>query len=338
MLQLNNNTPLAAQLALFPNEQGIESLYIIVKATFDMGPQWTLADEQLPPCAADEHWTDDTASSSLKVASEFHTGKSATDIILQGHAWTPHGREVEQMDVSLVLGNLSKTIRVQGDRQWHNGGITRPRPFASMPLVYERAFGGVHREADRVIASEERNPVGCGFTGRRKAKEVQGEPLPNLEDPGHLIQSPGDTPPPTCFAYVAPSWQPRRSFAGTYDEAWQKTRAPYLPTDFNPRFFNMAHPDLVYTGYVQGGEPVQITGVSPAGPLVFNLPLVGLAASVRVRNRIERPGFNLETVLIEPDNKSLSLTWRAAMPCDKEALKIREVTVNLTRGQGQQAA
>lgn len=338
MLQLKNQTPFAAQLALFPDAQGVDSLYIIVKATFNIGPQWTLAEEQQPPQAADEYWSDDPATSSLKLASDFHIGKPATDIIMLGHAWAPHGREVQQMDVSLTVANVNKVIRVFGDRQWHNGTMTAAKPFSSMPLVYEKAFGGIHRQDNQIIAAEERNPVGCGFTGKRSAKEVQGEALPNLEDPRQLIQQVGDVVNPACFGFIAPSWLPRRSFAGTYDEHWQKSRAPYLPTDFNPRFFNMAHPDMVYPGYLFGGESVQIVGVNPGGPLTFNLPVVGLAATVAVSKRTERPQFNLETLLVDADKMQLSLVWRAAMSCDKEALKIREVVVNLSQSQGQRAA
>ena len=46
MLQLNNLTPFAADIATFPNEQGIDSLYVIVKATFIMGEPLCLADQQ----------------------------------------------------------------------------------------------------------------------------------------------------------------------------------------------------------------------------------------------------------------------------------------------------
>jgi len=338
MLQLKNNTPFAAQLALFPNHQGVDTLYIIVRASLNIGPKWTLSDEQKPPAAADEHWGDDPATSSLKQASEMHIGKPATDIIMTGHAWSPEGRETSQLDVSLAVGSVNRTVRVFGDRQWHDGGISQPRPFTSMPLVYERAFGGLHKENDQIIAGEARNPVGCGFIGKRKPAVVNGEPLPNLEDPRQLLQRAGDVVAPSGFGFIAPSWQPRLSYAGSYDEHWQKTRAPYLPLDFDLRFFNMAHPELIYPGYLQGGEPVQITGVNPQGPLAFELPLIGLAASVAVKNRVEKPVFNLETLLIEPDELKLIMTWRAAMICDKEALKVREVSVNLSRVQDRKVA
>ena len=100
----------------------------------------------------------------------------------------------------------------------------------------------------------------------------------------------------------------------------------------------MAHTDLIYPGYLIGGEPVKINGVHPKGALAFNLPVVGLTADVNIKSRTENPMFNLETVLIEPDQFQLSMTWKAALPCDKEILKINEVVINLANGQCQQAA
>jgi hypothetical protein len=338
MLQLKNNTPFAAQLALFPDQQGVDTLYIMVKATFNIAQQWTLADEQLPPQGEDEYWGDDPLRSSIKSASDMHIGKPATDIILTGHARALHGHEVRQMDVDLSVAKVNKTIRVFGDRYWENGGISTAKPFTSMPLLYEKAFGGIHQHGDNIIAGEARNPVGRGFAGNRKAKEMNGQPVPNLEDPRQLLKHSGDIVTPAGFGFISPNWQPRLAFAGSYDENWQKTRAPYLPKDFDLRFFNMAHPDLVYPGYLTGGEPVRINGVHPQGPLQFNLPVVALMADVVIKSRTEHPLFNLETVLLETNLLQLSMTFRAALPCDKETLKIRQVAINLSRSQSRQVA
>ena len=338
MLQLKNRTPFAAQLALFPNQQGIDTLYIFVKATFIIGRQWTLADEQLPPAGADEYWSDDPTTASIKYASDLHIGKPTTDVIMVGHAWAPQGMQVKQLDVALSVGHVSKQIRVFGDRQWDDGYISSPLPFNAVPLVYERAFGGIHKADGKIVAGEVRNPIGCGFAGKRRVKEMNGLALPNLEDPRQLLQSVGDVVNPAGFGFLSPNWQPRLSFAGTYDEQWQTKQAPYLPADFDLRFFNMAHPDLVYPGYLSGGEPVQISGVNPDGVLRFHLPEITIKADVWIKSRTKQPSFNLETVLIEPDELLLGMTWKAALPCDKEALKIREVDIHLVGNQNQVTA
>lgn len=329
MLQLQNSTRFAASMALFPNEAAVDTLYVIVKATFDVGKDFTLTDEQSPPVEADVYWTE-PGKSSLKYASDMHTGKPATDIIMLGHACVPGQKEATQLDVSLSVGQVSKTVRVIGDRQWKDGKMTRPIPFKTMPMVYEKAYGGAHIVNGQIVGSETRNPVGRGFAGARKAKEMNGVPLPNLEDPGQLIGEFTDQPTPANFGFCAPNWRPRVDFAGTYDKAWQTTRAPYLPEDFDKRFFNMAHPDLIYPGFLQGGEPVSITHMHPAGPLKFDLPHVNLIARIYIAGRVETSSFYLETLLLEPNLQKLSMVWRSALPCDKKLLKVSEVKIGLT--------
>lgn len=330
MLQLNNTTRFGADFGWFPNEEGIDTLYVMVRATFNITKELTLADEQPEPMATDVYWTE-PGKSSLKYSSDMHIGKPTTDIIMLGHACAPEKKEVQELDVSLSVGERSKTVRVFGDRQWKDGRMTAPTPFKTMPLVYEKAFGGVHIVDGKVDSAEERNPVGRGFAGKRKSEEMNGVPLPNLEDPGQLIRTPTDKPNPACFGFSAPNWMPRASYAGTYDDVWRKTRAPYLPEDFNKRFLNMAHPDLIYPSFLQGGEPVLITGMHPGGVLQFDVPKVSLAASITMGNTVERPDFNLETLLLEPNHMKLGMVWRAAVECDKSILKRSEIKIALSR-------
>ena len=330
MLQLQNSTPFAASMALFPNEDAVDTLYVIVKATFNINNQLTLADEQPPPVAADVYWAE-PGKSSVKYVSDMHIGKSATDIIMLGHACAPDKQEVNQLDVKLSVGEINKTVRVFGDRQWKNGQITSPLPFTSMAMVYEKAFGGVRMQDGKIVEADIRNPIGRGFAGSRQGDDMNGVPLPNLEDPGHLIQDISDTPVPACFAPCAPNWQPRVDYAGTYDEQWQRTRAPYLPQDFDKRFLNAAHPDLVYSGFLQGGERVEITHMHPSGRLIFTVPKVNMMTRVMIAEEEIIPRFELETLLLEPNRLLMSLVWRAAVTCDKKALKVSEVKIALSR-------
>ncbi len=204
---------------------------------------------------------------------------------------------------------------------------------ARVPDLPGHDFGGLHEIVGKKpeVLFEPRNPVGAGFAGRRRGKALKGLPLPNLEDPANLVRGPKAGPAPAGFGFVAPSWEPRKSFAGTYDAAWLEGRAPYLPKDFNPRFFNAAHPDLVCDRYLAGGERVQVVNASPQSVLSFRLPVCELRAIVRVADREETPALNLETVLIEPDDARLSMVWRAAVPCGKHPLKVQEAEVTLAR-------
>lgn len=330
MLQLHNNTRFAASTALLPNEDAVDALYIIVKATFNVGKDFTLADEQTPPLAEDVYWTE-AGKSSIKYASDMHLGKLATDIIMLGHACVPGQKETTQLDVSLTVGKVNKTVQVFGDRQWQDGQISRPTPYKTMAMVYEKAYGGAHIANGQVADVEARNPVGRGFAGTRNVGDMNGVPLPNLEDPTQLIRSHTDQPSPACFGYCAPHWLPRAAYAGTFDANWKKTRAPYMPTDFDMRFHNMAHPDLIYPGVLEGGEPITITNMHPDGTFKFDLPQVKLITRIQVSKRAEEPAFKLETVILEPNQRKLSMVWRAAMTCDKEMLKISEITIGMSR-------
>ena len=326
MLQLDNQTPFKATIALLPDRFGIDTLYVIIKATVTLRPGLALAETQVPLTMADEYYGDPSASS-LRIASEMHIGKAGTDVILNGSAWAPGGRPTPRSQVGVAVGGRQKIILVSGDRVWKGGQPSDPQPFESIPLVWERAFGGVHRRGDQVLA-EERNPVGCGFAGGRSTSDMEGLALPNLEDPSAPLQQIGQSPAPACLAPIAPSWLPRRQFAGTYDERWQRGRAPYLPDDFDPRFFQCACPEFAFDRFLQPGEQVQVVGALPDGPIAFTVPESHLSVAVTIEGSMQRPPANLETLLIEPDDNRACFTWRASVPCDRRALKVQTIVVS----------
>ena len=327
MLQLKNNTPFAATVVLLPDTAGIDTLFTVVKGTFTVGPSIGLADEQIPVSFADEHHGDPEASS-VRAPSDLCLGKPGTDVVLIGSAWAPAGRPTWSADVSLTAGPVTKTVRVFGDRVWDSGpagsSVAPVAPFVRLPLIWERAYGGTD-ETDRGPVVEPRNPVGCGFRAPRSTRPVAGLPIPNLEDPAALITSPRDTPRPACFAPVASHWEPRRLFAGTYDEEWQKSRSPYLPHDFDPRFFQVAPLGLTAPAYFQGGEWVDVRGATPSGLLQFQLPAVRVRITYRLASGEQQRPAVLDTVVVEPDASRLTLVWRAALQCDKKALQTREI-------------
>jgi hypothetical protein len=329
MLQVRNETPFTPGLFLFPDERGVDTLYPVLKATFEVREgRLSIAKQQRPLVVQDEYWGEPGASS-LEQASEAHLMKPGTDVVLVGEAWAPRGRPVDSCLVSVRVGALRQVLQVFGERRWKGGllspGISSPEPFLKLPLVYERAYGGTHEVEPGQVLGEERNPVGRGFRGRRRASDMVERALPNLEDPRHLIQSISDAPAPVGVGPVAPSWRPRKAYTGTYDEEWKKRRAPYLPRDFRPEFFQVAPPALCAREGLKGGEPVELLAVSAAGVERFTLPRCEWEVSVRVAGRVEQPRMHLETVLLEPGEGRLCLTWRGAVECDKQALKVEQV-------------
>ena len=326
MFQLDNRTPFKAELSLLNNEQGIETLYTVVKATFNIS-DWTLADEQVDPLSADEYWGE-PGESSLKYSSDIGLAKPATDIAIVGRAMTQDNRDVESLDVTVKVGSLEKAIRVFGDRVWQGSLISRPEKFSSMPILYERAFGGKLQKSESEIETCESNPIGLGFVDEANC---ENQFLPNIENPIELITSPKDKPAPVGLGFIAPNWKPRCEMAGIYDETWEKNRAPFLPLDFNLQFLNASSSGLVYPEFIQGGEEVSISNMNPDGEVRFVLPEVKIKGEVMAGAKNFEQAFVVETIVIEPNEKRVMISWKASFSDDKFIHKVKEVSVSLLR-------
>lgn len=335
MLEIINKTPF--QVALIPcmDRDGYDKAAVVIKGTFALqqGAEIPpLSEVPVPIVWADEFYGE-PGTSSVKYESDTAMVKTATDVILVGHAYTHRGRQ-SSVDVELQVGPLRKRIRVFGDRRWERslGGwrVTDPEPFERMPLVYERAFGGSD-QSDSDPAKhdfERRNPVGTGFTLDAPKDQIKGRTLPNLEDPANLINSWKDRPRPAGVGYIGRNWVPRITYAGTYDETWQRDRCPLLPTDFENRYFQGASPEMSASPYLSGGEAVNLENVSPKGNIRFRLPRRSLSVCVRIQGMETTAEPVLDTVVLEPDESRVTLTWRLTIPCPRKFLYIESLRVS----------
>ena len=93
----------------------------------------------------------------------------------------------------------------------------------------------------------------------------------------------------------------------------------------------MAHKNLIYSGYISGGESVQISNMHSSGNLQFNLPYVNLVSSIHMDKKEYNPEFNIETLILDPNKMQLSLVWKASMICDKKILKVRDINIRLSK-------
>jgi hypothetical protein len=253
---------------------------VIIKCTYQIskdGRAVQIADEQLPIFRGDVPAGDDPTGP-VRFESDMVPFKPRADVVLVGKAYFPRGRPPEKpLDVTLRVGSRQKTIRVFGDRTWWFPTtlslipeISKPAPFRTMELVYERAFGGIDGPAALYCAE---NPVGRGFIGRKSRDSIHEKRLPNLEDPHHLIRSWDDRPKPVGLGFYGRGWMPRLKLAGTpHHPPSPQERARGLAPDFNYAFFNGAHPDLQVKGYLKGNEEVELTNLSPDGYINFRLP------------------------------------------------------------------
>jgi hypothetical protein len=337
MWTITNSTPYAAERCWVRDKNGAEVWVVAVKATFVIAPDGStqVADQQDKVCLSPVY-RGEPGKTSLLYDSDLHHTKLNTDVVLNAHAYAPQGRPTKQIDVTVRVANVHKTLRVCGNRVWKPALIglklSEPEPFTKMPLIYERAFGGDDHtpgEAQHHTWNE-RNPVGVGFALRRE--NLIGERLPNVENPSALITTWTSRPDPVGFGPIAGHWKPRVHFAGTYDEKWAREWQPLLPRDFDERFYQCAPADQQATGYLGGGELVELSNLTPTGTLSFRLPRQTLGFKTDFddgTSALHR--CRLHTVIIEPDVPRVILVWHTHLPCHHKVLKLKTTNVILKR-------
>lgn len=330
---LINETPFAVEQLFLMDEKGRDILVLVIKATYqiDGTSKLELAEQQVPVNVSGEYYGE-PGKSSFKYEPEVASVKLATDVVLIGHAY-PDRLNTAQVDVTLKVGSLQKTVRVFGERRWTNTigfkRISSPETFDKIPLVYERAFGGwdLTHPNPKKHSYEPRNPFGKGY-----GTFEEGKKLPNLEDPKHLIKNPKDKPSPAGFGFIGPEWEPRRRYAGTYEENWMKKKMPLLPEDFDQRYYNAAHPDLIVKGYLKGNEPVEIVNASQKGQLKFHLPgTTHPEGMVIMKDKATKKiDTNLDTVIINTDENILLLLWRGNVDIYEKIHEIHSLKVYMS--------
>ncbi len=312
---------------------GRELLVVAIKGTFCMpvaNNDPTLAPDQLPLTMADEFSGEPGVSAPLR-ETDFAHRKPMCDFVLNGSAYAPGGRPTTRVTVGMRVGSVVKTFGVVGDRVWQQSafGITHssPRPFVTMPVSYDNAFGGIqpdHSDPTQVLTFQ-RNPAGRGFRPNRQ--NLIGSLLPNTEDLLHPVTAPDVAYAPQAFGSVGRNWWPRRRHAGTYDATWLQTRAPFWPSDFNYLYFQSA-PEEQQIPYLAGGEQVVLQNLTPDGLRNFAIPrLVMPVLFLPHRGPDRGVDATIDTLFLEPDFERFSMTWRANLPLRRNCFELKETIV-----------
>jgi hypothetical protein len=321
MWLVSNRTPYSAERSWIQDKDANKIWIVAVKGTFDIRADGTtrLADQQVPVLRMGQPHGQ-LGQSSLAYEADLLWIKPGTDILVNGSAWTNRGRKVDSVDVELRVGTIRKVVRVFGDRHWQRGlagpSISSPQPFESMPIVYERAFGGWDRSSKDSAEHrmDLRNPVGRGFIHR--GSSAVGTALPNVELLDQLISDWTDKPSPAGLNAIDCAWSPRRELAGTYDDAWRARRFPLWAEDYDPRYGNCAPTDQQVPGYLRGGEEIGLANLSPHGPLNFRLPRIYPFFQTRFGcERIDHRA-QLCTIVIEPDYPRVLMVWQTWLKCN----------------------
>lgn len=277
------------------------SLTVVAKATFVLAPgeACTLAAEQHP--VTGPVFYEDDPQRSMRLDTDLAIWKTRGECFLAGSCHPPGGKPVPVSAVSFQIGKVSKALAVIGDRAWSKVGVlSAPKPFTSMPLCYERSFGGPGNDA---------NPL--------------GSPAPNIENPRELITSPRSNPKPVGAFPIPPEWKSRLKRAGTYDKKWQTQRWPYFPEDFDGSFFNAAPEDQWIDGFWRGDEEIVLQNLHPRhASLRSRLPALRARAFLREKEGgFREVPLRLDTITVDADAGLVFVLWRGMAEVKSESLE-----------------
>lgn len=231
--------------------------------------------------------------------------RGGVDLMVFGEAWAARGRPSIAVPVRVRCGGgFDHQIAVIGDRVWRRSGSefvpTRPVPFVSMPLTLARAFGG-RCTWDGLEVPFPDNPEGKGYCIDRD--QVEGKPLPNIEDRRRPVQSWEDRPDPVGVGLCPAVFGPRLRETVRFDERG-------MITELEPGFFSSAFPRMVAQA-VAPGDAVVVEGVSPDGPLSFTVPAPPLVMNLRVGDARLDQLLAVDQIGIQVAQRRVFITYRS---------------------------
>jgi hypothetical protein len=273
--------------------------------------------------------------------------KPATDVVVIGQAHAPRGQPVQAMTVGIEVAGQQKLLRITGDRVAHHhaGGapiVTDPAPFTTMPLRYERAYGGV----DAISRPGKpfhypRNPLGRGVAVLNVPEAIEGLRLPNIEQPDDLLtpervvlrdESAWNRQPlAQCFGWFQKTWYPRCSFVGALpphvpaSEVMREEALGLVPRgqialgrqfrlpSFDVRFNNGASLGLVFPNLAPS-ILLRLAGLTPEGMLSFTLPESWPSIMLDIGLGENVVPTALHTVAIYVEERRVDIIWRGAHP------------------------
>jgi hypothetical protein len=112
----------------------------------------------------------------------------------------------------------------------------------------------------------------------------------------------------------------RLKHAGTFDRRWEEERHPLLPTDFNTRYWNGAHPALQFETF-PADALIELHRVIPASrrfDQILRIKLPGLRFITKHQDftmtDLVKSSMRMDTVHIDVENNILTLLYRSNLP------------------------
>jgi hypothetical protein len=293
------------------------------------------------------HDPGDPETCSVLCEDELAPFKPATDVVVIGQAYAPEGRPAQTMTVGVEVSGHQQLLRVTGDRVANYRprvapAISEPAPFTTMPLRYERAYGGTDATSrpDKPFYYP-RNPLGCGLAVLNLPEVIEGLRMPNIEAPDDLLTPEqivledesnwNRQPLSRSFGWFQKTWYPRCSFVGAMpphvaaDEVMREEALGLVPRgqitlarqfrlpSFDVRFNNGASLGLAFPK-VPPATLIRLAGLRPDGLLSFTLPNAWPSIMLDIGLGENALSTALHTVAIYVEERRVDMIWRGAHP------------------------
>lgn len=251
--------------------------------------------------------------------SDLSPPKPKFDLLICGHAYTENGKAQHQFIAGVVHPRHQVALVLHAPRLWDKtllqggGGIPGdPLDTVTRVPVHPRfSFGGESAGAQDLY-----NPQGMGsptvaLTSASKPKALNQIALPWIEHPDHPVVDITRSPLPASFGLWGENTGGRSPHYGTRDQAWQQQRAPRLPLDFNPLYYNQAEPRLQWSQPPKPGEPIEFHNLTRDG--FSRLVWPNVRPQVFVDHQAG-PTMVADTCIVTPDAGLYAVVWRCVVP------------------------
>lgn len=220
------------------------------------------------------------------------------DVLFAGSAYSPGGTKSGALSVRLSLGRtdgeqiwavLDKELLVRGKRSPENPNESLP--FDRMPIVYEKAFGGIGHTS---------NPMGT-------------------TNPNIIYMTAGAHEIPAGFGPISSHWPTRKRLLKGYSRQIFDQPIIELPADFDAAYFQSA-PEDQRIERLMGDEIILLENLNPSHPdLEMRLPGARALYRVVTSAGMSRPvALHPDTLFIDGDAQLCTLTYRGYFPLYSE--------------------
>lgn len=322
-----NSTPLPAAMVPSAGDDDRVTAIFLAAVTYHIEPgRLDLASEQRPLLLRP----------GLSYPHDAMLEKDAVSVTATGFVYPKQGKAREAAAI-LGVGAVEVPIVALGQRVWQRSMFslspTAPLPFERVAMVWQNAYGGTTREPARVVEVDgeeaflpsHEGGYPLNFDGKgfyTDAAQAVDQPLPQLEDPAHLVRCWDDRPEPTCLAPY-PLWGGLRATHVLRDGQFNRAGVGKLACRSAPR--------TTFDTIAEGAR-VALLGMRPGGGLLsFEVPRSPFAVALSIGGRRDELPLRLHAMDLDAEAAEVRLLYRGAVTYDLIQYELRRAEVVLAR-------